>query len=472
MATTALDPFKLIDIENATEEQALVLEDITKQFELSTQKITEIVQHYVGEMHKGLEKNNHTLAMIPSFVIGKPTGKEVGTVLAMDLGGTNFRVCLMEFKENTEINIKQQKYRVPDEFKTGKVNMLFDYIADCVDKFLQEIGYEKKNGILDLGFTFSFPVQQTAIDKGTLLHWTKGFEAEGAVGEDIVKLMQGSLNRRQIPARVVALINDTVGTLLAHAYKRHTDALIGVILGTGTNGAYFEKISHIKKLGTFQSKSEEMIVNMEWGAFDLERKILPITMFDNKLDRESLNPRAQLFEKLISGMYLGEIVRNIILYLIDRDLLFKCVHFDYSTFKEINKQWAFDTVWVSTIEADQSSNLDDTKIVFEKYLNIYSTSLTDRQIVKKVCQIVGIRSARLGAAGLAGVISHRGAIKTGCSIGIDGSLFEFYPNFEQRLKSTFHEVFGSDAENIHLELTRDGSGVGAALAAILAVKHA
>ncbi|CAG8448868.1 10006_t:CDS:2 [Ambispora leptoticha] len=471
MATATLDPFKLLNLENVTQEQASALEVITQQFTISTQKITEIIQHYVSEMHKGLEKSGQTLAMIPSFVIGRPTGKEVGTVLALDLGGTNFRVCLIEFKEGNERIVGQQKYRVAEELKTGKATELFDFIADCVGKFLQEIGYAKKNEILDLGFTFSFPVELTAINKGTLKQWTKGFEAEGAVGKDVVEMMQDSFNRKQIPARVVALINDTVGTLLAHAYK-YPNALVGVILGTGTNGAYFEKISNIKKLGTFKSKSEEMIVNMEWGGYDNERKVLPITMFDNKLDRESINPRAYLFEKLISGMYLGEIVRNIIIYLIDRDLLFKDVPISHSTFKKINEQWGFDTAWISKIESDQSTNLDETKEIFEKHLNIGSTSLTDRQITKRICQLVGIRAARLSAAGLASVITHRDAIKTECSIGIDGSLFEFYPKFDQRLKSTLYEILGPDADNIHLGLAKDGSGVGAALAAMLAVKNA
>lgn len=34
------------------------------------------------------------------------------------------------------------------------------------------------------------------------------------------------------------------------------------------------------------------------GAFDNERKVMPFTIFDNRVDRISINPRKQAFEKV------------------------------------------------------------------------------------------------------------------------------------------------------------------------------
>lgn len=62
------------------------------------------------------------------------------------------------------------------------------------------------------------------------------------------------------------------------------------ILGTGCNGAYIEKLSNIEKWKG-ESAADEMIINMEFGAFDKERVILPLTMFDNKMDRKSVVSR-------------------------------------------------------------------------------------------------------------------------------------------------------------------------------------
>ncbi len=61
---------------------------------------------------------------------------------------------------------------------------------------------------------------------------------------------------------MTALVNDTVGTLVAHAYK-DPNTLVGVILGTGTNAAYVEKIENIKKWKGPIPESKKMIVNSE-----------------------------------------------------------------------------------------------------------------------------------------------------------------------------------------------------------------
>lgn len=72
--------------------------------------------------------------------------------------------------------MRHDKYRVSDALKTGPAAELFDFIAQSVENFISTLGTQEKkdtNEPLYLGFTFSFPVQQTALDKGTLISWTK-----------------------------------------------------------------------------------------------------------------------------------------------------------------------------------------------------------------------------------------------------------------------------------------------------------
>jgi hexokinase len=61
-----------------------------------------------------------------------------------------------------------------------------------------------------MAFTFSFPVHQTAINAGTLMQWTKGYDVTGVVGEDVVSMLQKALQQKNVNIQVVALINDTV----------------------------------------------------------------------------------------------------------------------------------------------------------------------------------------------------------------------------------------------------------------------
>ncbi|KAI9281432.1 hexokinase-domain-containing protein [Umbelopsis sp. AD052] len=452
-----------------TPPQEAMVDKIVKAFTITPEYLEEITQHFLSEMKKGLNEEDQTIAMIPSFVEGRLTGEEVGQFLALDLGGTNLRVVLVDLQGRGNFTTKSTKYKVSDSLKTGDVKDLYNFIADCIDSFLTEHNLDYGTADIHLGYTFSFPVYQSKINRGLQKQWTKGFNCSGAIGKDPVILLQDALAKKHVPVLVSALVNDTVGTLLSNAYSK-PDTNAGIIFGTGSNGAYIEKMSNIKKWKGGPTSSDEMIINMEFGAFDNERVVLPVTPWDNKLDRESINPHKQIFEKMISGMYLGEIARNVLLELVDRTLLFE----GYSS-KELNSQWGFETTYMSTIEADQGDSLKETHRVLSSSLNIPKVSEVDCRIVKRVCDLVGTRAARLAAAAIAGIARQSSSVQNGCDIGIDGSLYEFYPSFEQRIEQGLVELFPDVPDinkRIRLGLAKDGSGVGAALCACVAKKMA
>ena len=95
---------------------------------------------------------------------------------------------------------------VPKEKRQGTASDLFGFIAEQIgrhesarrDAANSELGMNPtpvvpasqsgegvKQGRRALGFTFSFPVRQTALDEGILVCWNKGFTAEGAIGRGI-----------------------------------------------------------------------------------------------------------------------------------------------------------------------------------------------------------------------------------------------------------------------------------------------
>lgn len=114
-----------------------------------------------------------------------------------------------------------------------------------------------------------------------------------------------------VPIKLTALINDTTGTLIASAYT-DPQMKIGCIFGTGCNAAYMEDCGSIPKLAHLNLPPDTpMAINCEWGAFDNELKVLPRTPYDVIIDRDSPRPGQQSFEKLIAGLYLGEIFRLI-----------------------------------------------------------------------------------------------------------------------------------------------------------------
>jgi len=442
-------------------DEAEVVSALEDLFVIRPQTLRNICKHFVDELTLGLKEDGHTLKMIPSYVSNRPTGKEKGSFLALDLGGTNFRVCEVYLEGDSKVRLTQKKFTIPDYAKCGQSDVLFDFLADSVLTFITENNIPTESDI-PLGFTFSFPVNQTAIDKGYLMGWTKGFDCKDTVNKDVVALLNEALARKNVKVHVSALVNDTVGTLMSAAYS-DPGTYVGVILGTGTNAAYVEKVSAIPKWKGGEIKSGEMIVNSEWGAFDNERKVLPWTKYDQQQDEQTTNPGKQTYEKMISGMYLGEIVRQVIVELVQRRILFGGV-----SSPEIETPYKFETAYMSRIERDHTSDLIDTKMVLQELLNIPYPAPRDRRIVRRICELVATRAARLAAVGVAAVVTKMDRVNDGCTVAIDGSVYEHYPHFGNRIQDALHELLGIFAENITLALGKDGSGIGAGVIAALA----
>ncbi|TPX59533.1 hexokinase [Powellomyces hirtus] len=433
---------------------------LEREFTLSTAMLHNLVKAFIRDMERGLKREGAVMKMIPSYVVRRPTGEEKGTYLALDLGGSNFRVCEVTLKGKGQVRSRQKKFVVSEELKNGTAVALFDFFADCVAQTMEEYNIDKQAS-LKMGFTFSFPVNQQGLNKGTLYHWTKGFTTSGVVGVDAVQLLQDAFVRKNLKINVTALVNDTVGTLISHAYV-DTATIMGVILGTGTNAAYVEKIENITKWTGPKPATGEMIVNMEWGAWGQDGIILPTTEYDVKVDRASPNPQKQSYEKMISGLYLGELVRYVIVDLISTGQLFAG-----SRCEALEKEHSFDTAHMSRIERDHSMELTDTRSIFEDLYGVKKTTLSDRRLVKRICELVGTRAARLAAIGVASVITKTNKLD-GATVAVDGSVFEHYPHFANRMRDALRELLGINADNIVLAQARDGSGQGAALIAALA----
>ena len=170
------------------------------KFNVSTESLEKVINLLNQDMIDGLSADpanraKSPLKMVPTFVRSIPDGTETGDYLALDLGGTNFRVLLVQLCRD-EVHMENDIFPLNEALMTSDAVTLFDYIADCIDIFLKKRGITNK--FLPLGFTFSFPVNQLSLNSGKLICWTKGFTAEGVEGEDVVKLMSEALQRKGV----------------------------------------------------------------------------------------------------------------------------------------------------------------------------------------------------------------------------------------------------------------------------------
>ncbi|CAM0880148.1 unnamed protein product [Alopecurus aequalis] len=358
-------------------------------------------------MRAGLEKEGGSrVKMLLSYVDQLPTGKEEGLFYGLDLGGTNFRVLKVQLGGNDThvVNRESREVAISPHLMSGS----------------------------------------------------------SSVGKDVVALLQTAMEKQGLDMHVAALINDAVGTLAGARYYDE-DVVAGVIFGTGTNAAYVEKANAIPKWEGDLPNSADMVINMEWGNFYSCH--LPVTEYDQALDKESLNPGEQIYEKLTSGMYLGEIVRRVFLKL----------SLQYAFFGEIDNtklktRFHLRTPHISAMHHDETPDLKTVEEKLEETLEIAGTSLEMRKMVVEIIDIIARRAARLAAAGLAGILKKLGRDgsinKCRSIIAIDGGLFEHYAKFRKCLEPTLSELVGEEAsKSVVIKHADDGSGIGAALIA-------
>jgi hexokinase len=463
------------------------VDEVCQLFEVDQDLLVRATNLFTESMKTGLANpsgGREYMPMIPAFVTALPTGKETGTYLAGDLGGTNFRVCAVKLNGDHTFELTQSKFKIPvDLMENSTGEALFAHLASKVQTFLDQHKLrENLSDTLKMGFTFSFPVDQTSLNKGKLIRWTKGYDLHDVVGKDIVELFQSEIDSLKLNVSIVALANDTVGTLLSRAFsndptKTNANTVVGCIFGTGTNGAYLDTLDNIPKLkGTeHDSNIRGMVINTEWGSFDNTLQVLPNTKYDKIIDASTANVGYHLFEKRISGMFLSEILRVVLIDLFDQGLIFQDLYKSRggSLPHRLEQAWLLDSAVMSYLEIDDSTELKMSALLMENEFRL-PTTYEERLVIQALTRAISKRAAYLSAIPIAAIVSH---VKSqyenddrDFEIGCDGSVVEFYPGFQANISKAISMIdpLKGEKKKIHLKIAKDGSGVGAALCASVA----
>lgn len=269
-----------------------------------------------------------------------------------------------------------------------------------------------------------------------------------------------------LPVVIVALVNDTTGTLIASAY-RDPEIKIGSIISTGCNAAYMEEFGAIKKVEDSSIPDDALIaINTEYGAFGSKRQHLPRTTYDEDLDKQSQHPGSQVYEKMVAGMYLGELLRLILIDMHTQHDLF--VGQDITL---LHQPHIIDSPFLTVAEEDMSASLEQIRKIFMDRLGI-EPNASEVKVIRYLVEIIGTRAARLYACGIAAICKKKNIER--CHVGVDGAVFNRYSAFRARTAQGLREILNwpHDSEDlITFHQAEDGSGVGAALIAALALER-
>lgn len=261
-----------------------------------------VLSFFIDEMNRGLKGEACSLHMIPTYASLNTNIKPGDKVIVLDAGGTNFRTCLVSFNENLEPEISDfRKVGMPGIKEKVSAKEFFSVLADNVERLIDKAD--------KIGFCFSYAAAITPDHDGRTIVFSKEIKAPEVIGLPIGKTLLKELSLRgyDVSKKKIAIVNDTVATLLATKAKVSDicSGYIGFILGTGTNTAYAEINSNITKIGI--DNEERQIINVESGS-------LRFALGD--LDHEYINttkePESSWFEKMISGAYLGPFAHYVI----------------------------------------------------------------------------------------------------------------------------------------------------------------
>lgn len=424
------------------------LAELRRQFTVPTDVLRDVAAAFQADLKAGLAGAPASLPLLPAY-LANPTGRERGRYLALDFGGTNVRVLLVELLGDGVVHVRRRVSRRLRDIARG-----YDYTAPDVTPaalfgFLARLVgmVAPAEGRWPLGFTFSYPCRQTGLTRAVLLRWHKEIRVPGVEGQDVGKLLQQALTREQVrQVELKAIINDTVGTQLAGAYGDR-DCRAGVIIGTGFNVCYLEE-------QVFAPPGQ--IINLECGDFAR----LPRNAYDNRLDAASANPGGQRLEKMVAGLYLGELVRLMVVDLAERGVLLAG-----AAPAGLDQPYAFTGEDLGRVLTDTAPDQPHTAALLAKLTGSAGTP-AERAALRDICSMVVVRSARLVAAVLLGLLRHSDPkLERRHVIAIDGALYSHLPGYGRYLSLLLDQALGTAARQVIMRPTPDGSGLGAAIAA-------
>jgi len=416
-------------------------------FEVGPAALEAIARDFQAQIARGLAGEGGSLKMLRTFT-RQPSGRERGRVVVVDWGGTKARAGLVELGDGGSVRIvAEEALTFPDAMKRGAPEPVFDLIASAVGRVARAEGL----GAAPLAFVYSYPARLERIDRAVALASTKGWRLRGLVGRDVAAMLTAALERAGLARiRLAAVANDTVAVLILQSYQaRGRDpgahpAAIGLILGTGTNQA-----ADLGPAG---------IRNLESGNFDGVAGVE--TPYDAALDREldEPPPGAQRFEKMVSGHYLGEILRRALVSGLLR----------WSAAPALATPFGLDSAHLSRMAADGTAALDDVDALLRS-LGVESTP-AERRAVRALGAAIARRAARLVAAALLGTLRFLDArLDDRRTIAVDGSLWGGYPGFAGLVRATLAELVGPErAERVEIAFVKDSTSAGAAVIAAVA----
>ncbi len=251
-------------------------------------------------MAAGLAGRPSSILMLPTYLTHEGPLPQGVPVAVIDAGGTNARVARVTFAPAGPLVEGLEVFPMPGTLGEVSREEFFDQFARRLLPLLP--------GCAAIGFCFSFPASIGPDRDGTVLYFDKEVKVADSPGMVLLRGLRETLAALGGPRLGGVVLNDTVAALMGGVTQTDPaswDGFVGLIYGTGINVCYAEPVGQIAALRGGCS-AHSMLINTESGGLDG----LPGGAYDRALDAASRDPGRHTYEKMVSGAYLGEVLRR------------------------------------------------------------------------------------------------------------------------------------------------------------------
>jgi len=390
------------------------------------------INSFLLQMNLGL-KESGVLSMLPTYVDGDLTPKQGEKVIVVDAGGTNLRVAVVEIVDNKTIVSEVKKSKLPGLDKTIDYFEFMDILAKKIEPYLI---YSKT-----ISFSIAQEVKHNCELDGYVVELSKELNIEGIER----KLLANDLKERLFflghKDVKVFLINETVGVACAMLQRKNEfSSFIGLVMGTGANSSYIEQSSNIVKIDN--AKTRSMFINTESGNY------IPsmVSDFDIAYNKCTKIPNTAVFEKMVSGRYLGELFHLIVVKASEYGFFSK----DFAEFLKISK----------LINTEEMSKFYNDKTSENMYTNACKRE-KDGEILYYICDKLIHRAANLMALKIVALAEK--TVKNGagpiCCI-VEGSTFYGLNGFRKMVEKNVKKYSSKTPIEIHSVKDAALKGIG------------
>ena len=258
-------------------------------------------RRFLDDMTSGLAGEPASMLMLPTYLTHEGKLPRNLPVAVIDAGGTNARVARVVMTDSGPVVEAHTVFPMPGSLHEISREEFYELFADALLPIIEPCAA--------IGFCFSFPAEITPDRDGKVLYFDKEVRVSNSEGMLLIEGLTAALERRGVPRLPGVVLNDTAAALLGGLSQIDSadyDGILGLIWGTGINLCYAEPTANIAVVEN--SSSGTMLINTESGAFTG----LTPGDFDKELDAASKDPGRHPYEKMVSGAYLGEVIRRTI----------------------------------------------------------------------------------------------------------------------------------------------------------------